>query len=464
MRLFDVIPENLFSILASRNKEIYLDALFVLRRAYKQELIITKDHLITMLIADLEDKLMELELDEDEMAPEKNLSSVAHFLLRKLFQAKWIDIEYSSDSFEEHVTLYDYSIKILNTLYDLINTAPREYNSYVYSTYSALKTANEERNGYTFNALTEAYKNTNSLVDELKSLLNNIRRYHQSLNAQEEIKAILYGHFDQFKELVGDKIYHPLKTFDSIPRFKTPILNILKSWLFDAELKDLMAESAIMRKNYADQEEALDNIILMIGDIIDVYEKIDELIKEIDRKNAAYTRASVEKMQYLLNTDKSIKGKLVEMLKTLGTGADKKKDKLHEAMQSSINLYQQGFIDENSLYTRAERKVREQGQPLKISNLLENDALLVELEDFKDRVKRSYTAKRIKDFMYEQFGGKLELEAEELGLQMDDDFILLILGILKHDEKSSFYNVDFQDGYILLNGYRIPRMKLAKKV
>jgi len=48
MNLFEVLPQNLFSILVSKNKHIYVDALFILRKAFKQEMSILKRDLITM--------------------------------------------------------------------------------------------------------------------------------------------------------------------------------------------------------------------------------------------------------------------------------------------------------------------------------------------------------------------------------------------------------------------------------
>ena len=87
-----------------------------MRSAYKQEMIITKEQAAAMLISELEDKIMEMELEDEEMMPERNLSALAHFLIRKYNQTGWIDVEYAADSFEEQITLYDYSIIILNTL------------------------------------------------------------------------------------------------------------------------------------------------------------------------------------------------------------------------------------------------------------------------------------------------------------------------------------------------------------
>lgn len=462
MGLFQMIPENLFSLLASKNKEIYLDGLFVLRRAYKQEMIITKEHLAAMLISELEDKIMEMEMEDEEVVPERNLSALAHFLIRKFHQTGWIDLEYATDSFEEQVTLYDYSIKILNTLYELLDTTPREYNTFVYSTYSLLKTANEERDQYTYNALTQAHKNTNLLVDELKSLLNNIRRYHQTLLDQTEVSGILKEHFDSFKELIEDKIYHPLKTFDSVPRFKNPIINILKSWLDDPEILDLLVRSAQRRRQSKNDENLLEETLMMIEEIIGVYERIGILLKEIDRKKASYTRASVEKMEYFLNTDRSIKGKLVEILKSAGAEGEESR-KLQQLMQGSLNLFPQCFLDEFSLYVRKKKRVREPGEPLKMAQSVDNTLLEKELDDLVERVKNSYTTRRIMSFMEQQFASRQVIETDDLRIDSDEDFIMIILGTLKHDEAASFYLIEFLPGYLLLNGYRIPMMRLSRK-
>lgn len=462
MGLFQMIPENLFSLLASKNKEIYLDGLFVLRRAYKQEMIITKEQAAAMLISELEDKIMEMDLEDEEILPERNLSALAHFLIRKYNQTGWIDVEYAADSFEEQITLYDYSIKILNTLYELVDTTPREYNSYVYSTYSLLKTANEEKDMYTYNALTQAYKNTNLLTDELKSLLNNIRRYHQVLLDQTDVRGILREHFDSFKELIEDKIYHPLKTFDSVPRFKTPIIDILKGWLEDPEIIDIIVESAQRRKQNKNNENLVDEIIMMIEEIIGTYEQLAILLREIDRKKAIYTRTSIEKMEYLLNTDRSIKGKLVEILKSAGI-KEKNSEKLQQVMQESLNLFPQSFLDESSLYVRKKKTAREPGEPLKMSQTLDNSSLEKELDDLVERVKNSYTTRRIMNFMEQQFAGRQVIETGDFQINGDEDFIMLILGTLKHDERAAFYRIEFLPGYLLLDGYRLPLMRLSRK-
>ena len=149
-------------------------------------------------------------------------------------------------------------------MYSLTEEVTVEYNSLVYSAYSDLRTADEERNEYMFTALVNAHNKTMQLLDELKTLHNNIRRYHQALNEYATVNEVLKGHFDEYKSLVSDRIYHPLKTFDSVPRFRTPILKILGGWMADHELREKMCEQALLRGRYRTREEAMEGIIMLM--------------------------------------------------------------------------------------------------------------------------------------------------------------------------------------------------------
>ncbi|MGE5577751.1 MAG: hypothetical protein ACM3TT_11230 [Syntrophothermus sp.] len=68
MKLYDIIPENLFQPLVSANRELYLDAFFVLRECYKQELMIRREDLVARFIGSLEDRMLAMQLDQDEDA------------------------------------------------------------------------------------------------------------------------------------------------------------------------------------------------------------------------------------------------------------------------------------------------------------------------------------------------------------------------------------------------------------
>ncbi|HEY8421802.1 MAG TPA: Wadjet anti-phage system protein JetA family protein [Thermoclostridium sp.] len=467
MKLFDRLPPNLFSILVSKNKALYTEALFVLRKAFKQHMTISKGDLVAMLIASLDEALLDLDLEaekdefeeaEEEIKSGQGQSATAHLILRRLMATKWIEVEYQMDSFEEIITLPDYTIKLLDLLYSFTDDSVREYNSYVYSTYSALRTADAERDDFMYNALLTAHENTLKLVDELKALHNNIRRYHQSLNDYLTVNDILRGHFDEYKELIMDRIYHPLKTMDSVPRYKVPIMKILSGWLSDSGIRQKMAEQAVQRGKYNTVDDAMDDIIRRINEISDIYDGLDEMLAEIDRKRTAYTRASMEKMRYLLTTDRSIKGKLVGIL----SAAAADQEKWAEILADNVNLFKQGYIGEKSLYVKQNRMGRKEGKPLGLEmtdgNIGDNA-----FEDFLKKARKQYSHQKIMAFMKELMRGKHVLNSSEIRIANDDEFVMLVLATLKKSEKGVFYQVEFEDGYDRCNGYTIPRMRFIRR-
>jgi hypothetical protein len=470
VKLFDIIPQNLFTVLASPNREVYVSSLFVIRKAFKQEMSIRKDDLVSMLISNMENEILEMEIlsdmqSEDEEAIEtadSSLSGRAHFIIRRLIETGWIDTEYQMDSFEENITLPEYTVKIINLLHSLTEEQAKEYNSFVYNTYAAIRVADQERDHFMINALFTAYNNTIQLVDELKTLHNNIRRYHQQLNEYIAVNDILRGHFDEYKNLIMDKIYHPLKTMDSVPRFKAPIRKILNSWLADYHLRERMAEQAVLRGKYKSSEEAVEDITIKIGDILDIYEKLDVMLEEIDRKNSAYTRASVEKMQYLLNTDRSIKGKLVELLSKCAPENIKNEDTI-TLLSDAFNLYSQGYVEEKSLYIRTSRIRDKNEKRMEIREKEKNEQEIIYLRQFIDHVKNSYSHSRVMAYVRSLMGDADVISSREICLENDEDFILLILGALKSAERNVFYRVEFLNGTIDCNGYKIPEMRFINR-
>lgn len=468
MDLFRAIPENLFSILASKNKAFYVDALFVLRSALKQEMTVEKSDLISRLVANLDESAMDFDLsvededyavdcnseDENRRNGDGSLSTIAHLIVRRFVQTGWIETELQMNSFEEVITAPAYTRKLLDLLYSFTDETATEYNSYVYSTYSVLRTADQERNEFTFNAFLTAYDNTVNLVDELKNLFNNIRRYHQNLNDYASANEVLHGHFDQYKTLLLDRIYHPLKTLDAVPRFKVPILQILNSWMHDLPLREQIAEQGRLRGKYASKEEGMENVILKISEITDYYENMDHLIEEIDQKNAAYTRASMEKMRYLLNTDRSIKGKLVEIL----TAGD---DNL-EALKNGIRMGRQGYLTESSLFVRRNRNQIRNQKPdalVRPEEGMEDKGMV----DFLERARKLYSNKRVMEYMKTVLDGRDIVYSQEINITDIDGFILLLLGTSKQGEQQLFYEIEFEEGYCERGGYRIPNMCIIKK-
>ena len=92
MQLFQLIRNpQFFSLLSSPNREIYVEALFVVFRCYKQELLIRRQDLVDRLVAALEDRMFELADEEGDAIDDGSLSGRAHWLLRRMFSCGMLD-------------------------------------------------------------------------------------------------------------------------------------------------------------------------------------------------------------------------------------------------------------------------------------------------------------------------------------------------------------------------------------
>ena len=241
MELFDKIPERFFSVLTSSKTPLYIQALFVIKKAFDSELFIKNDELVSMLIDQMETSFQDADFTEEEnenqgFIIDTGVSGKIRLLLRRLKVTGWIDTRMAKDSFDEEVFLPDYAIKTIDLLLDLSTDRVKEYNSYVYTTYAALDKAKETPE-YLYQALRTADQNTHNLVEELKSLYNNIVRYFNRMLVQNDVNELLAQHFEAYKSKILDNIYYPLKTIDSVPRFKNTIIHLLNEWLSDEEFE-----------------------------------------------------------------------------------------------------------------------------------------------------------------------------------------------------------------------------------
>ena len=460
MELFDRIPDKLFSVLVSSKKSLYVQALFVLREAFRTELQIRKEDLLAMLADALENHMMEADFTEEaeeenaDLSETMNVNGKAGLLLRRLRATGWIETEYAPGSFDEFITIPDYAIALINLLYSLTEEKTREYNSYVYGTYAVLENAQKNGSDY-FLALQQAYNNTNQLVVELKTLFNNIKRYFQIVEKPgQNVNMLLHEHFDEYKSRIIDAVYYPLKTMDSVPRFKNSILDILNEWMDSEIIKDQITSDGVERHVYDSAEEGKGETQRMLASTIDIYEEIEDMIREIDERHNEYTNASIDKIRYLINADQSVKGKLIDLMKNSGN------PKVLGAMGEGIGAFWHSYVDTQSLYEQVKRTRRSEGKPLPVTEQQDNQALI---GSFLSDVRRQYSNKKIDDFILGALGDRDEINTADFAITGTEDFILFLLATLRGREKMSPYTVTFYEGNVDAGGWSLPRLVYVRK-
>lgn len=473
MKLFDIIPENFFSILSSKNKDIYAMALVVLYKSLQtEEMSIKKDDYVRMLREKATDIVMELEVDEeendaidDEDREQLNtLPSKVAYIVRRLEETGWIETEIRTDSFDEYIILPTYSIQMLDVLYNFVSDSEAAYNSLVHSTYSELKLEDEEQDEFMYATLLRVYDNTKNLKVELITLGHQIRMFQNRLGRVFTTNEILHDHFDEYKVKISDRLYHPLKTFDSVTKFKRPIINILQKWMRNDDIRTKIVMQSVSFGKPKAKEEAEADVIEKINYICDMYEQINTMVADIDAKHSEYTKTSATKIIYLNSTDKSIKGHLETIFKSYavanreGTGLAQ----ILSDMQKSINITQQGFIDPESITLPIVRNLREEYDPLEIVSTPEEAGDYM-MESFLREAQASYTDEMIYEFMERAFQGENEMFIGDVPLPNFEAFVLLILGTLKKDDDKCFYEIIQDEGRIHSQGYILPNFTFKRK-
>jgi hypothetical protein len=452
MNLFETIPGNFFSILSSKNKELYIDALMLLHDSFKFELNIETSDFIAALINLLENRFYEIE-DDDEM-PESGLTSnvKARFILNRFVKTGWIDRENMDGSFIEVITPRAYAIRVMQLLFDLSNDNVKEYNSLVFSTYSSLKEARDNQPDQMYEAVLNAKSNTEKLTYELKTLYHGISGYLKKIQRQKDINILLKDHFDDYKALV-DRIYHPIKTMDSIHRYITPIREILTGVLNNSEIMDQMRKRAISIRSYKSEEEAGLEIIAAIDYVLDIYKSLGGTVIEIDRKHGSYTKQSVEKIRYHISADQTISGKLVTLLNKYTSSTEQKN--ILNLLEKNIRVNRQEFFDGRSVWHRNIRNLRSYN-PLTVND----EARLSEeqADQMLKSLRNDYSLQHIKVFMNQLFGDNDSVSTEEMKIQDDHEFIMLLLAAIRAGESNTDFKAQAGTGSLMINGYRVPQM------
>ena len=192
----------------------------------------------------------------------------------------------------------------------------------------------------------------------------------------------------------------------------------------------------------------------MITSIADTYESIEGMIGDIDRKHVEYTNASIDRIRYQMNADRSAKGKLIALLKHFG------EEEVFSALVQGIEVYRHSYLDTQSLYDRVKRTVKTEGRPLALEEQEENPALI---ESFLQDVKKQYSNQKIDAYIESCFQGKEEFSTEDVKMRSAEDFILFLLGTLRGREKSAGFQTEFSEGNIDRQGYGLPRVRFSRK-
>lgn len=450
------IPDTFWSLFRSRNRQIYINALLQINEEYQYSSYFLSREICIQTLSDYFSR-EKVSLEQDELEDELDvLEPMATRILNWLLRSQWLRKVDDYSTMTVNIVIPDYAAVFVDAFAHLAGADEDETQVYIQNIYAILFAfKNDPRSSVSL--LKTALINTRRLNKTLQDMLHNMDKFFSSLLEQRFYGDLLKEHLDGYVEEIVRKKYHILKTSDNFYLYKTDI----KRWLVEMR-QDLPWLEQVCRKNRQLRgvsigvEELLEQL-----DLIDRgFESIEHRIINMDKEHTRYIRATVTRLNYLLNEDDNMKGLVIQVLNHLSRTDGEERERAIGQVGAQMNLSQMTVISEKSLYKR--RKTKQD-----FTEALEAEEETEELSKEEilklNKIKNRYSRKQIESFVMDRMkDGRLEVTGETI--TDDEDFEKLVLAYDYSVRRDSPYQVKNQDAEEIDNGsYRFPGLVFEKK-
>ncbi len=438
-KLFSIIPENFFVPLAAQNKTAYWECICKLFSVMNHQLSfgVERDVLADELQYYFEQSLA-AELTEEDFA-QTDSRGKANLMLRRLEGYGWIEIE-TDKSYVQKVNFKEHAVQIIKTLLEIEDGKRIEYQGYIYTIYSLVR-SNTDNPGV---VLTQILENTDLLITGLKNLNSNIKHYIDSLTKHKTVAEIMDALFNDYITNIVDKAYHRLLTSDNVSKFRPEIIERLEGKSKNARYIAASAEE-LSRLKEISVEEATEVVYRYLHEIIDAFRNMDDILNEINQKNAAYQRAAINRAKFLLAGSEDIRGQLKEILLGINEVINEEQmelDGIYEIsfLEELIRIYSSTFLDANSFYSPAEGKKSFEPQEIFLHEP-DPEMRQEKLRKMTEKMQKIFSQEKIDGYIKEQLGERNEMLASQLPLESLEDFVKIIYTRLYGQRKNMSYQV-----------------------
>ena len=438
--MFHILPGNFFVPLSSPNRIVYWECICKLFSTMEHQLSFGVER--DVLVDELEyyfDQTQAAEMEEDEFQALDSRGK-ANSMLRKLEFYGWIEVE-TDKSYVQRVNFKEYAVKIMKTLLEIAEGKQIEYQGYIYTIYSLVR-SNTDHPGI---VLLQILENTDMLITGLKNLNSNIKHYIDELTKHRTVAEIMDALFNDYITNSVDKAYHRLLTSDNVSKFRPEIIERLES---KSRNKTYVAKAAqeIAGIREISVEEGQELVYRYLHEIIEAFRNMDDILMEINQKNTQYQRAAINRARFLLSGDEDVRGQLKEILLGLNEAVNEEQMDLGgiyrtEFLDGLIRLYGSSVMDSNSLYSPTEGRKEFVPQEL----VAEEPDLLLRQEKMRritEKMQRILSPEKIGKYVDSQLGDNLEMRAAQFPLENVEDFIKIIYIRLYGQRKNMNYTVE----------------------
>lgn len=450
MQLLYEIPESFWSLFRSPNRNTYMEALLKINEEYQYNSYFLSREVCIQILGDYfaQRRVM---MQKEELESELDiLEPPATRILNWLLKAQWLK---KLDDYYMQVTniiIPDYAAIFIDAFERLSNDEEDDTQIYIQNIYAILFSFKNDPRANT-SLLKTALVNVRKLNKSLQDMLHNMDKFFTSLLEQKNYADLLKEHLEGYVEEIINKKYHILKTSDNFYLYKTDIKGWIREMQSDMEWISLMSQR--------EQKEIDEGDMLRILDDIERgFDDIEHRISFMDREHMKYVRATVTRLNYLLNGEADRRGLVIRVLNELADG-EGQEDKIKE-VSSRLNLSSFEILSDKSLYKKRRQKGSFQAEngPEEVREELSREEILK-----LNRLHNRYSKKQIEEFMESRMkNGRMKVS--DSGIETMEEFEQLILAYDYAIRKGSGFAVESQEVELIENGqYRYPNLTFVKR-
>lgn len=445
------IPDSFYSLFRSPNRETYIEALLIINKEYEyHSYFLSREACVGILSEYFSQKKIRMEREENETELDI-LETPANRILNWLLKSQWLKKLEDYYAQVTNIIIPDYAAIFIEAFEKLTSQDMEDTEIYIQNVYAILFSLKNDARA-NLGLLKTAFVNTKKLNKSLQDMLHNMDKFFSSLLEQEFYGDLLKDHLDGYVEEIIRKKYHILKTSDNFYRYKTDI----KQWLLDMQ-DDY--DWVVNLKNREHNQVSEAEILELLERIDHGFDDIERRIANMDKEHMKYVKATVVRLNYLLNGEGSMKGLVVQLLNEISTG-ERQEERLTQTA-GKMNLADFGALTGKSLYRRrAPRKnFIENLKPEEARKELSKEDVLR-----LNQIHRRYSKWQIEEFLEKHVDLEGNVQITKDTVTTDEDFEKLILAYDYAGKQNSRYMVNTQTQELIDNGtYIYPKLTFRKK-
>lgn len=473
MQMLQEIPDSFWGLFRSVNRPIYIEALLKINEEYQYNNYFLSESVCLQVLGNyFSQKKVQLEKEESESELDV-LESQPRRVLTWLIRTQWLKRLEDYANGITNIAIPDYAAVFVDAFDRLSREDEDDTEIYIQSIYAILFSyQNDVTAGESL--LRSAMVNTKRLNKALQDMLHNMDKFFSSLLEQDSYGDLLREHLNGYVEEIVRTKYHILKTTDNFYLYK----NNIKKWIREIEEKESMALLELEAEREALEQEAGEGeaagvpirlnlriknkryVLDMLSDMERGFQDIEYRIANMDREHMKYIRATVTRLNYLLNQEENRKGQIIQLLHAIADDDRQAEDEKLKMAAEKMNFSRLTVLTEKSLYKRRpeRRDFAEELEPdEKQEELSREDVLKL------NRIRNRYSRQEIEQFIEERME-QGRLKVDNATVQSEEEFQKLILAYDYSLRKGSHFSAVSEEENQVDNGkYRYPELTFIKR-